>query len=97
MCLGTTNLSMAPYVGSAGDPATCVDNNSYSWPAKGGCATYDGTKYFWGNVPNAASQHEEVLAGERRRSSSRRTRPGSGDLVIVFCAPYPWDGAGAHH
>ncbi len=96
MCLGTTNLSKAPYVGNLGDQATCVNNDSYSWPAKGGCATYDGSKYFWGNVPNAPGNMKKCSQATTPVVLSKN-KTGSGDLVVVFCAPYPWDGAGAHH
>ena len=96
MCLGTTNLSKAPYVGDPGDQATCVNNDSYSWPAKGGCATYDGTKYFWGNVPNAPGNMKKCSQATTPVVLSKN-KTGSGDLVVVFCAPFPWDGAGAHH
>ena len=63
MCLGTTNLSKAPYVGNPGDQATCVNNDSYSWPAKGGCATYDGIEVLLGQRAQRPRQHQEVLAG----------------------------------
>ncbi len=99
MCLGTVNLSqLSPFVGLPGAQPACGTNNDYSWPAKGGCAKYDGTKYFWGNVPNAPGGTKKCTdANVKTPMVLSKNKTGSGDLVVVFCAPYPWDGVGVHH
>lgn len=97
VCLGTVNLSKTtPYVGLERDQPACASSTDYSWPAKGGCAKYDGTKNFWGNVPDASPSVKKCSQALSPVVLSKN-KTQSGDLVITFCAPYPWDGAGGFH
>jgi hypothetical protein len=97
VCLGTVNLSKTtPYVGSDGDQPSCGSLTDYSWPAKGGCAKYDGTKNFWGNVPDAAANVKKC-SDVAFPAILSKNKTGSGDLVITLCVPSPWDGAGGFH
>ena len=99
ICLGTANISTGtPTEGCDPNPPTAPPfSTSASSPKKGGgCAVPDGAGKFWGNVPNAPGNIKKCSQATTPVVLSKN-KTGSGDLVVVFCAPYPWDGAGAHH
>ena len=97
VCLGTKNISPGQHDATTCNPNGTTISNSASWPAKGGgCALPDANGVYWGNVPDAPSSVKKCSQALSPVVLSKN-KTNAGDLVITFCVPYPWDGAGGFH
>ena len=96
ICLGAKNTSPGTH-----PPGCASATNSESWRTKdGSCAVFDAaTGLYWGLVADYTSKQKVKSCPTTPGSNLfpgviSKNKTGSGDVVITFCKPYPWDGGG---
>jgi len=70
-----------------------------SWKEKDGTCADLASGYHWGLVPDYPSSVKSCPTSpgsNRFPGVLSKSKTNAGDVIITFCSPWPWDGAGGY-